>query len=249
MDPFVESQRWQDFHTTFITVVREVLTPQIRPHYVVDVEEYVYVIHESAESAIILRPDVSVSRVADRWEPHTPPASSAVAVEPVVLTVPMPARIEQHYLVVRKQRRQDVVSVIELLSPWNKTAGDDRNEYLAKRSNIFAAHAHLIELDLLRGGVRLPTVEPLVPADFYSFLCRREQLPKVAVYAWSLRQPMPTVPVPLAGDDADVYLDLQYVFTTVYDRGGYDYALNYELEVLPPVNPADEAWLRGRLQR
>ncbi len=35
MDPFIEGQAWQDFHTTFITVLREQLIPQVRPRYVV----------------------------------------------------------------------------------------------------------------------------------------------------------------------------------------------------------------------
>ncbi len=42
MDPFIEGQRWRDFHTTFITVIREMLTPRVRPRSVVEVEEYVY---------------------------------------------------------------------------------------------------------------------------------------------------------------------------------------------------------------
>jgi hypothetical protein len=37
MDPFIEGQRWQDFHATLITIVREMLMPQVRPRYVVEV--------------------------------------------------------------------------------------------------------------------------------------------------------------------------------------------------------------------
>jgi hypothetical protein len=43
VDPFIESQKWEDFHTTFIGVLRELLVPQVRPQYVVDVERYRYV--------------------------------------------------------------------------------------------------------------------------------------------------------------------------------------------------------------
>ena len=32
-------------------------------------------------------------------------------------------------------------------------------------------------------------------------------------------------PIPLTDGDPDVSLDLQTVFTTTYDRAGYDYAL------------------------
>jgi hypothetical protein len=39
MDTFIEGQKWRDFHSTLITVIRELLLPQVRPRYVVDIEE------------------------------------------------------------------------------------------------------------------------------------------------------------------------------------------------------------------
>lgn len=56
------------------------------------------------------------------------------------------------------------------------------------------------------------------------------------------------VPVPLAGDDPDVPLDLQAAFTTTYDRAGYDYALDYRRPVEPPLEASTEVWLRSVLQ-
>ena len=37
-------------------------------------------------------------------------------------------------------------------------------------------------------------------------------------------------------------LDLQAVFTTAYDRAGYDYSLDYRRPVEPPLSDADTAW-------
>jgi hypothetical protein len=67
------------------------------------------------------------------------------------------------------------------------------------------------------------------------------------VYAWHLPHSLPSIPVPLAGDDPDATLDLQAIFTTVYDRAGYDYALDYERPVEPPLDGTAEAWARERL--
>jgi len=155
MDPFIEGQRWRDFHTTVITVVREILAPQVRPRYVVEVEEYVY----------LARGEEDPDRL----------------IEPVIHTVPVPTRYRQAFLSIRDRQWHDVVAVIELLSPVNKKRGEGRNEYLVKRSNVFHTPAHLVEIDLLRGGERLPTREPLEPADFYAFVCRTERLPQVEV--------------------------------------------------------------------
>jgi len=43
MDPFLESQEWEDFHTTFNTVLRERLAPSLETDYLVRVERRVYV--------------------------------------------------------------------------------------------------------------------------------------------------------------------------------------------------------------
>ncbi len=75
-------------------------------------------------------------------------------------------------------------------------------------------------------------------------ICRTERLPKVAVYAWTLRDRLPAIPVPLASGDADVQLDLQAAFTKTYDRSGYDYALNYRRPVEPPLDAALSEWMR-----
>ena len=53
---------------------------------------------------------------------------------------------------------------------------------------------------------------------------------------------MPSIPVPLTGDDPDVVLDLQTIFDTVYDRAGYDYSLNYNRSIEPPLSEADVSW-------
>jgi len=248
MDPFIEGRRWRDFHAGFIVGISEMLTAQARPRYVVEIDEYVYLAAEGEATDYAFRADDSVIE-----SPAGAPAAKQStgqmtgSMKPVVHTMPIPDRYRQTYLEIRKRGFESAVTVIELLSPVNKKPGDGQKEYLAKRSNIFHTPAHLVELDLLRRGERLPTLEPLVPGDFYAFVCRTERLPKVDVYAWRLPQPMPTIPIPLADDDPDVLLDLQAAFNTSYDRAGYDYAINYSRPVDPPLDPAAAEWVRSRL--
>jgi hypothetical protein len=246
MDPCIESQLWPDFHHTLITVMREALWPLMRPRYVVRVEERVYVERQPDDRRAIV-PDVTMleregakSPAAEAIEP-----APVVTVTPVVLTLPMPERKRQAFLTVRERETMAVVTVLEVLSLDNKRSGSDgRREYLRKREAILESEVHLVELDLLRGGARLPTVEPLPPAPYYAFVSRAERRPRVEVYPWTLRQPLPTVPIPLANADPDVALDLQTLFTTVYDRAGYGYALDYRRAIEPPLSAADAAWVR-----
>lgn len=246
MDPFIEGQTWQDFHTTFLTVIREVLMPRVRPRYIVKVQQHVYLARGEEAPDRVVEPDVSV--LQGDLGASTSPGSvegATATMAPVIHTVPVPRRYRQAFLTIRSRESHDMVTVLELLSPWNKDEGTGRNKYLAKRANVFLTPANLVELDLLRGGQRLPTREPLEPADCYAFVCRKEDLPQVEVYRWTLRDRLPTIPVPLADEDPDVTLDLQQAFTTTYDRAGYDYALDYRLPIEPPLEACLSAWARS----
>ncbi len=182
------------------------------------------------------------------------PAESPIAGErlgtlatlaPVIYAVPVPRQHEQRFLSIRDRQSRKVVTVVELLSPVNKSPGDGRSEYLVKRSNVFYAPANLVEIDLLRGGQRLATREPLAPADYYVFVGRAGRMSTAEVYGWTLRDRLPVIPVPLADGDPDVPLDLQAAFTTTYDRSGYDYSLNYDSAVNPPLEAAASEWVRS----
>ena len=245
MDPCIESQFWEDFHHAVIEVIREALIPQTRPRYVVRVEERVYVEHVPHSDLAFIRPDVTVLERTVRTEAPEGSAATAipVAVAPVILHVPVPERIREAFLTIRERETMEVVTVIEVLSPGNKRAGSDgRREYLRKREDVLLSATHLVELDLLRGGERLPTIEPLPLGDYYAFVCRRQRHFQAEVFAWPLAQPLPPIPVPLAEADPDIVLDLQAICTTVYDRAGYDYSLNYRQPIMPPLNDTEQAW-------
>jgi len=249
MDPFIESQRWQSFHTQFVTALGQALVPRLRPKYVVDVEQYVYVMDTSGQSPDLLEPDVALASDDVHWTDDVPAdgSTASAVLKPEVLTLPTPKRHRQHYLTIQTRDTQQVITVIELLSPWNKSKSGGHKDYLSKRHNVLATMSHLVELDLLRGGVRLPTVEPLPASDYYAFVCRIQQRPKADVYSWTIRDPLPKVPIPLAEGDADAVVDLQSIFEQTYDRAGYDYALKYDRAVDPPFNDNDSDWVRELL--
>ena len=44
MNPYLEREGiWQDFHASFVPAMRDALSEQLRPRYVISVEEHVYV--------------------------------------------------------------------------------------------------------------------------------------------------------------------------------------------------------------
>ena len=244
MNPFLEGQEWEDFHATFNTVLRETLSPRIRPKYVARVERRIYVERPSSEDDQYLVADSAIVLTGERGGLAVAEAPAATAsVEGLV------AIAEQHretYLVIRHVETQEVVTVIETLSPANKRrGGDGRREYLNKRQLVLRSHSSLVEIDLLRGGVRLPMMSPLPDGDYYAIVTRAWTRPRSSICAWTLRDPLPTIAIPLRQEDGDVTLNLQQVFATVCERADYELTLDYRRRLSPPPKPAEEEWLKS----
>jgi len=221
--------------------------PSLRPRYMAVVEERLYLEHPLDSDRRSLRPDIVVTG-------NPPVAGGAAVLAPaaargmVTVTLPMLEEEREPYIEIRLRDGGEVVAVIELLSPANKRAGSNgHREYLEKRELVLQSSAHLVELDFLRGDARLPMRGELPPADGYALVSRAGRRPLAQVWPWTLRQPLPVIPIPLAGDDPDVLLDLQAVFTTVYDRAGYDYSLDYRRAPDPALSDADASWGQGLL--
>lgn len=242
MDPFLESQDWDDFHVDWMTELRRAIVRQVRPRYAVKVERRVYVTRVDEKKAEFIVPDTSIVRGEVDAPMSGGGTATVTALEPVLLRLPRREERRQTFLTIRKPETKEIVTVIETLSPDNKRKGKGRRKYLRKRRAVLSSSTHLVELDLLRGGLRLPMDDPLPAADYFAFVSRAEE-PQAEVYAWKLPRRLPEIPIPLADEDPDVRIDLQAVFDTVYDRAGYDYTLDYQAPLQPPLSEDEQRWV------
>src|SRR5260370_36325652 len=64
MTPYLEQESvWHTFHERLCPLVAELLTSQVRPHYIVKIDEHVYIHELPAESRhLVGRADVAVTR-------------------------------------------------------------------------------------------------------------------------------------------------------------------------------------------
>lgn len=250
MNPYLEQPSvWEDFHTAIATEIRESLAAQVRPHFLVKLEERVFIHEPSGDDRrkLLGRPDVALLEglAGNSTAVATVAPEVNNQVQSVIASL-SDVDIERHaYIEIRDRQNRELVTMIELLSPSNKRYGPDRDQYVAKRTALMFSTASLVEIDLLRGGPRFPLNE-LPPSDYCVAVYRKRDLPKVEAWPIGLRDPLPVIPIPLKGEFPDATLDLQALLHRVYDAAGYEDYI-YESNPEPPLEGADLAWAQSIL--
>lgn len=251
MDPYLEDPGlWPDVHHRFITIASDFLAGLLRPKYLVRIEERVYISDESDPGRSVIVPDI---RIAARpgWEgrPFEPREGEVGEVggvdvaEPVVATTMFEEDIHEARIEIIDRDQRLVVTVIEVLSPTNKVTGArGRESFEQKRREVMNSPSHWVEIDLLRGGDGLSAREVLPPCEYLAHVSRVETRPKGMFWPIRLSQRLPVLPIPLKPEDPDASLDLQAVLVTAYDRAGYDLAVDYTRDPVPPLTGEWPIW-------
>jgi len=248
MDPYLEqSSVWHDFHESFIYECRRLLVPQISPAYIAKLDEHIYV-HELAanERRLIGRGDITVAEQAGLKDAGALSIHQAIAAPVQVELRPAVDLERENRIEIRDRETGRIVSVIELLSPANKHAGQDRRQFLGKREELLASEINYIEIDLLRGGPRMPAGD-LPDCDYYVLVSRAAMRPKADFWPIRLADRLPSIPVPLKEPDADATLDLRLALDQAFEAGGYA-AYIYSGTPDPPLSPDQQPWAEELLQ-
>ena len=242
MDPYLEHPAlWPDIHNSLLAAVRDSVAPDVAPRYYVALERRTYVLKPD-DLVFIGRPDIAV---VQRQEEPTPRAEIVAATTAVLeVDVPMADEVEEVFLEVREVSTGRCVTVLELLSPVNKLTGRGRDTYLEKRTEVFRTRTNLIEVDLLRAGEPMPVVGPPFVSDYRILVSRGSRRPHAQLYAWSVRQKIPTFVLPLLKGDAEPIVDLGAVLHALYHRARFDLRLDYAQPPVPPLAEDDTAWAR-----
>lgn len=249
MDPYLEMQPfWSDFAPDFLASMRNALLGELLPRYDVRIEEYMFVMHEDIRLHRV-KPDVSISSTLE-WEAEATSATALAGSNTIELEYPDIEPQTQRHLKIIHGPNEELVTVIELLSPTNKRSGEDGiDAYLEKRTELVASGINLVEIDLLRGGDRLPMRGSLPQGDYYVYVGRTQRKPRCEVMGWPLKMPLPTIPIPLLPGEQETNLDLAAVFRGTYDAAFYDRRLPYQQPLEPKPTEEEAAWIKGLLPR
>ena len=246
MDPYLEEpSEWGDFHSRFINAASEHVADLVAPNFIVRIEKYVYIIPlDDPDARQSLVPDAYIATLP---RPSSPRTSAETIMEPTLIEPLFDEEIRERFVEIRDAANREVVTTIEVLSPFNKAAGTPgRKNFLQKRKTVMGSKVHWIEIDLLRAGER--PQELAGKSDYYALLKRGGKPPPHEGWLLDLRDTLPVIAVPLRPPYADVPLNLQTVFETTYGRGRYADALDYsDRPPLPRLRAADAAWAEARV--
>lgn len=248
MNPYLEHPSlWAGIHHRLITAIANDLAPKLRPKYIVAIEERVYEV--SGDTALLVGvPDVSVQ--SSLYAARSTQSNLAVAStnQPIEVWLPLPEILTEAYLEIRAVETEEVVTIIEVLSPKNKQVGIGRLQYETKRLKILGSTTHFVEIDLLRQGNSMAMVGDF-GHHYRIVVSPSETRPKAQLYGFNLQVRIPEFPVPLRASEPEPAIDLKSLLDEIYDQGSYDLRIDYTRPPIPALSEPDMAWVNERLQQ
>ncbi len=247
MDPYLEGPAfWSDFHATFINYWREAVSAALPPQYDARIDERFGLITAPGEPGPWFKPDVAITQLSHVPETHAA-AVAAATLQPVVVPLYIEEEDRETYIKILHRPQDKLVAVLELLSPSNKEQ-PDRTAYLVRRNGLLHRDVHVVDLDLLHHGQRIPLGAAYPAGDYFALVADATRRPDCEVYPWTTRQPLPAIDIPLRPPDPPIRIRLGEVFAVAYDRGRYGRVIDYSKP--PPIAlPAEDlGWIRERIE-
>jgi hypothetical protein len=248
MNPYLEHPSlWPGIHHRLITAIANDLAPKVRPKYIVAIEERVYQVNGDA-ALLVGVPDVSVQSSLPVGRATESNLAVAPTFGPVEVLLPVPEIVTEAYLEIRAVETEEVVTIIEVLSPKNKQVGIGRLQYETKRLKILGSATHLVEIDLLRQGNAMSMMGTFEQSHYRILVSPSETRPKAQLYGFNLQDGIPELTVPLRTGEPEPTLNLKLLLDEVYAQGSYDLRIDYRRPPIPPLSESDLAWVNARLQ-
>jgi hypothetical protein len=152
---------------------------------------------------------------------------------------------------IRSRGENRLVTLVEVVSPGNKSTTIGRDTYLAKRREGRTAGASLVEIDLVLKGK--PTLdfsrEGLPDWDYAVTVTRSNQPDRFEIYKATMQERLPRFRLPLSGDDRDTVLDLQAAFSRCYDQAGFADQIDYQRDPQGIESAKDREWVDQLLKQ
>jgi hypothetical protein len=246
MDPYLENPAiWPDVHHRLIDVASEFLLAALRPKYFVQIDERLYVADHLDTARSLIIPDLHIREAYPQAEFSGSRGGSAMTVEPgIELESLENVEVHESRIQILDREKNQVVTVLEILSPANKVEGSaGRESYRQERKEVIQSETSLVEIDLLRMAPPLYTRPDFERFDFMAMVSRWTGKRRTRhVWPMRLQEKLKPIPIPVRPGDADAILDLQAMLDTAYQRAGYELRVDYGIEPIPPFASSAMDW-------
>lgn len=159
----------------------------------------------------------------------------------------------EEFIEIRTRTDNRLVTLLEVVSPANKTTQAGRQAYLDKRKEAANQKAGIVEIDLvLQGKPTLTYSRDGLPEFDHAVSVTRATAPdRYEIYTATIQKRLPKFKLPLAPDDRDALLDLQAAFARAYDLGGFGTLIDYKGSPPPdvPLTDAYKTWIIDLLKQ
>jgi len=249
MDPYLE-RHWGDVHAKLVTYASDELNTRLPPDLIARVEERTAIESDMGEegassSRRTVIPDARVFEAVSENGAGTA-AGAGVALAPYRLVLIDEPATEHFVEIIDTRGGERLVTVLEFVSPANKI-GKGLKAFVNKREELLAGGVNFVEIDLVRHGdweqLFLPHACPVHVRSEYRVVIRVPMDPlAVWVQPAPLREPLPTINIPLRSTDDPCPLPLQPLIDKVYQNSRYERTLNYRRPCEPPLEAGDNVW-------
>lgn len=249
MNPYLEHPvLWREIHKRLIVAIADYLSPQVRPVFIVVIQERVYK-DVDYDAVFVDNRDVAVkdSQITEKSEKGNITVAAS-EVKPIKVTLPIPETFRESYLEIRDVNTKKIITVIEVLSPGNKRSDEGRKAYNKKRLEVLGSASNLIEIDLLRDGKPMDILDNHIQSDYSILVSSYYKRPIAYLYPFNLNQNIPKFPLPLYKGDKEPIVDLQELINGIYERASYDLVIDYSQEPVPKLSEENKVWVDGVLK-
>jgi hypothetical protein len=173
------------------------------------------------------------------------------ATEQALFTSVVREEHHEEFIEIRQRTDGRLVTLVDVVSPANKTTMPGRQSYLDKRREGRSASSNLVEIDLvLQGQPMLDYSRDGLPDwDYAVTVTRSTQPDRYEIYTATLQKRLPRFRLPLAADDRDTVLDLHAACARAYDQGNFAGKIDYSRDPVTALSAEDRHWLDEHLKK
>ncbi len=159
----------------------------------------------------------------------------------------------EEFIEIRSRADGRLVTLVEVVSPANKTTPAGRAAYLDTRAVAIGGRGATVEIDLItQGKPALDFSRDGLPEYDHTVTVTRAPTPdRYEIYTATVSKRLPKFKLPLAADDRDTVLDLQVAIARAYDQGDFGRLIDYRgpLPADVKLTDASKAWVSDWLKQ